>query len=111
MQLVRARAKGDLPTPVIQTLLMFKPRYIRSPTAEFSDGYRQRYESAGTGKAKGVAFNLQVPISWKAMEGNRPNVVAKFVSENGRGLEFFVVLIRAMPTSISGSEVAEDHGS
>ena len=111
IQIVRDRAKGNLPSPVIETLLMFKPRYQRNPATEFTDGYKQHYEDGGTGKAKGVAFSLEVPLSWKKMEGKRPNVVAKFVSENGRGLEVFLVLIKAVPLepdeSITSTDVAE----
>lgn len=108
IQIVRDRAKGDLPSPVIETLLMFKPRYQNNPATEFADGYKQHYENSGTGKAKGVAFSLEVPISWKKMEGKRPNVVAKFVSENGRGLEVFLVLIMAAPLEPSESITAAD---
>ena len=108
IQTVRDRAKGDLPSPVVETLLMFKPRYQRTPATEFVDGYTQRYESGGTGKAKGVAFSLDVPRSWKEKEGKRPNVVVKFVSENGRGLELFLVVIRAVPLEPGESITAAD---
>jgi hypothetical protein len=111
IKIVRDRAKGDIPSPVAETLLMFKPRYQRNPVTEFTDGYKQRHESEGSGKAKGVAFSIEVPRSWKPMEGNRPNIVAKFVSENGRGLELFLVLIKTVPQgpgeTINAADIAE----
>lgn len=111
VQVVHSRAKGDLPSPVIETLLMFNPQYQRNPAAEFRDGYRQKYENDGQGKAKGVAFNLEAPRSWRALEGKRPNTVAKFISENGRGLELFLVLIKSAPlipgVSVTNADIAE----
>ena len=111
IQGVLDRAEGDLPSPVLETLLIFKPMYQRNPGAELTDGYKKLYENSGTGKAKGVVFSLEVPISWKKMEGKRPNIAVKFVSENGRGLEIFLVLIKAFPVelgeSISAADIAE----
>lgn len=106
INVVRNRAAGDIPSPIIETLLMFKPRHQSDPVTEFTDGHKQRYTSTGSGKAKGVAFALEAPKSWKALEGNRPNIVTKFVSENGRGLEMFLVLIKTMPLE-SGESITE----
>lgn len=111
IELVRQRAKGDIESPVIETLLLFKSGYEEHPEREFLDGYKYKYITNGTGKAKGVAFSIEVPKTWVAKEGDRPNIVQKFVSKNGRGLELLLILIKEMPLSpgetITDKDVAE----
>lgn len=97
IDLVRERAKGNIESPVIETFLLFKSGYQEHPNREFLDGYKYKYKTNGSGKAKGVAFSIESPKTWVAKEGNRPNIVQKFVSENGRGLEMLLVLIKEMP--------------
>ena len=93
IDLVRERAKGNIESPIIETLLIFKSDYERNPEREFLDGYKYKYINNGIGKSKGVAFSIESPKTWAAKEGDRPNIVQKFVSENGRGLELFLILI------------------
>ncbi|MGI1946757.1 hypothetical protein [Shewanella glacialipiscicola] len=97
VELVRERAKGNIDSPVIETLLLFKSGYEHNPEREFLDGYKYMYSTNGVGKAKGVAFSIESPKTWVAKEGNRPNIVQKFVSENGRGLELLLILIKEVP--------------
>jgi len=97
IELVKERANGDIESPVIETLLLFKSGYKNNPEREFFDGYKYKYSTNGAGKAKGVAFSIEAPKTWMAKEGNRPNIVQKFVSDNGRGLELLLVLIKEMP--------------
>lgn len=94
---VRERAKGNIESPVIETLLLFKSGYEKSPEREFLDGYKFKYSTNGAGKAKGVAFSIEAPKTWVAEEGNRPNIVQKFVSENGKGLESLLILVKEVP--------------
>ena len=97
IELVRRRAKGEIESPVIEMLLLFNPAYEKQPVKEFNDGYRKKYFSNGSGKAKGVSFSIQVPGSWASKEARRPNIVRKFVSENGRGLEMIMVIVKKLP--------------
>ena len=97
VELVRERSKGNIDSPVIETLLLFKAGYENNPEREFVDGYKYKYSTDGAGKAKGVAFSIEAPKTWAAKEGNRPNIVQKFVSENGRGLELLLILIKEVP--------------
>mgnify|MGYP000011706058 CR=1 FL=1 len=97
VELVRERAKGNIDSPVIETLLLFKSGYESNPEREFLDGYKYNYSTNGVGKAKGVAFSIESPRTWVAKEGNRPNIVQKFVSESGRGLELLLILIKEVP--------------
>ena len=106
VELVRERAKGNIESPVIETLLLFKSGYEKNPEREFLDGYKYKYSTNGVGKAKGVAFSIESPKTWVAKEGNRPNIVQKFVSENGRGLELLLVLIKEVPLQ-PGEKITE----
>ena len=83
IQVVKARIKGDIESPVIETLLMFNPNYQKNPIEELNDKFIQTYNSKDNPKAKGVDFSVKVPKSWKSQEANRPNIVRKFTSNNG----------------------------
>lgn len=45
----------------------------------------QRFFCEGEGKAKGLAINFYPPLNWEEQEGNRPNVVKKWVSSDSEG--------------------------
>ena len=87
IQVVKARIKGDIESPVIETLLMFNPNYQKNPIEELNDKFIQTYNSKDNPKAKGVDFSVKVPKSWKSQEANRPNIVRKFTSNNGYIIE------------------------
>lgn len=106
VDLVRERAKGNIESPVIETLLLFKSGYEKNPEREFLDGYKYKYSTNGAGKAKGVEFSIESPKTWIAKEGNRPNIVQKFVSENGRGLKLLLILIKEVPLQ-PGEKISE----
>lgn len=106
IQIVRERAKGNIESPIIQTLLLFKAGYETNPEREFIDGYKYKYFTNGIGKAKGVEFSIEYPKTWAANEGDRPNIVQKFVSENGRGLEILLILIKELPLP-EGEKITE----
>lgn len=91
---VRARAKGRIDSPVLETLLIYNPQFQAKPAAEFAQGFTQTFRSKGHAKAKGVDFHIQYPQSWRAKEGQRPNVIKLIVSENGRGLESVTLMVR-----------------
>lgn len=91
LQLVRERAKGDIDATVLGYMLAVQ--YETNPSAEMANGFKQPYQTKGAGKAKGVQVNMQLPRSWLAAEGNRPNIVQKWVSENGTGGETVMLLI------------------
>lgn len=106
IELVNQRAQGNIESPVIETFLLLKSGFQEHPEREFLDGYKYKYKTNGSGKAKGVAFSIEAPKTWAAEEGNRPNIVQKFVSENGRGLESLLVLIKEMPLQ-PGEKITE----
>jgi hypothetical protein len=67
------------------------------PAREFLDGYHNTFSTKGHPKAKGVNFTIAYPSSWAAAEGERPNIVQKFVSDGGRGLESAMIITKEFP--------------
>lgn len=96
---VEKRAKGEIPSPILETLLMFHPNYIKNPAEEYLAGFKREYRSDGSGKAVGVKIGIVYPMSWKEDESRRPNIVRKFVSEKGRGLDIVSIVILEAPSS------------
>lgn len=93
---VESRAKGRLPSPVFETLLTYQ--FMGRPAEEFTRGYKRVFRTAGHPKAKGADFQVSYPASWRGSEGERPNIIQKFVSENGRGLEMAMLMVKDLPT-------------
>lgn len=89
---VKSRSKGVIESPALEYLLSVK--YDAHPVGEFADGFRQRYQTNGTGKSQEIKLKLQLPRSWAAKEGERPHIVQKWISQNGTGLEMMHLDIR-----------------
>lgn len=104
IETVKHRAKGNIESPVIETLLMLNPKYEKQPEREFYDGFKKKYISDNLQKSKGIEFSLEVPLSWISKEANRPNIVRKFISNNGHSIEMAMVLVYDFPEGIYLSE-------
>gem|GEM_PF-1624530 len=105
---LQERVQGKLPSPVLETILMYHPKYISNPRLIFSDGYTKEYRSLNSPKAKGVDLAIEYPASWKPKEGRRPNVVQKFISKNGHGLEIVLLVIKDLSKEFDGQFTEED---
>lgn len=105
---VTERAKGnDIPEDVLQYLLATS--FMDRPEREMLRGWRQRFSSAGHPKAKGVTVQLQLPRSFRHQEAERPNIVAKWTSEGGSGLEMMMLLVKnSAPSPFSRKEIEDD---
>lgn len=95
--IVKQRAKGNIETPVLETLLMLNPSYEENPEKEFYDGFKKKYISDNLKKSKGVEFSLDIPMSWISKEANRPNIVRKFISQNGHSMEMAMIIVDDFP--------------
>ncbi len=82
---------------------------LSSPSAEFLDGQVIPYSTKGHAKSKGAAFTIKYPRSWTAKEGERPNIVQKFISKSGKGLEIVMIITKPIASKrpLSRSEVEE----
>ena len=97
IQLVRQRAKGKIESPILETLLMLNPEYERYPEREFYDGFKKKYKCDDFIKSKGINFSIDIPMSWKSIKTNRPNIVRKFISQNGYGHIMAMILVLNFP--------------
>lgn len=78
---VNHRAKGNIISPSLENILSVQ--YDENPVNEIFDGFYQSYSSAGNPKSKGITVNLRLPKSWKRKEPYQPNIVDKWISQNG----------------------------
>lgn len=97
IEVVLDRAEGNIDTPILETLLMFFPDFQSNPEREFTEKYRYRFFSDGSGKAKGVSFSIEIPKTWQAQDANRPNIVKKFINLNGKGNSMVLVIVKEVP--------------
>lgn len=107
IETIKQRARGKIETPILETLLMFDPNYEKNPEKEFYDGFKKKYISDDLKKSKGVEFALHVPMSWISKEANRPNIVRKFISQNGHSSEMTMILVFDFPegNALTASEI------
>ncbi|MFY9232889.1 MAG: hypothetical protein WAO58_00330 [Fimbriimonadaceae bacterium] len=77
------------------------------PESEFLAGKTKSYSTKGHSKAKGAIVSIKYPASWKASEGERPNIVQKLISKNGKGLEMVIIIAKAIPAgpAPTGAEI------
>lgn len=97
IKLVRQRARGKIDSPILETFLILNPEYSKYPEKEFYDKYKKRYSCDDFKKSKGVDFVIDIPMSWKSTKANRPNIVRKFISNNGYGTVMAMILILNFP--------------
>ena len=96
-----------LKTTVALILLACGTAYAVTPAAkEFTDGNKTKFNTSGHAKAKGLKMTIAYPNSWAAEEGERPNIVQKFVSDGGRGLEGALIITKTLPLP-PGTKVTE----
>lgn len=92
---VGSRANGNIPSPFLETLLTYE--YKDNPSEEFSRRYIRKYNTKGHQKAEELDITVSYPLSWEPTEGERPNIVQNFRSENGRGFELFSLMVKNIP--------------
>lgn len=87
------RGRGDIPSPILETLLAI--RYRTQPAREFADGFVSRYSTKGEAKARGLEVEMRLPASWASAPGELPNIVRKWTIQNGRGYSSINIGVRS----------------
>jgi len=100
------RARGEIPSPILETLLTYQ--FMNWPMEEFTLGYNRIFRTKNHPKAKDVDFQIRYPISWRPEEGERPNIIQTFTSENGRGLEMFLLMVKDIPLPLDYTLTEQD---
>ncbi|MCX7007020.1 MAG: hypothetical protein NTY53_07190 [Kiritimatiellaeota bacterium] len=72
-----------------------------SPVTDLSayrSGQKEKYDTGGHLKAKGIRLTIEYPKSWQAQEGSHPNIVQKFIGKTDGGLPIQCLLqIKDLP--------------
>ena len=98
------RSKGDIQSPVLETLLLFKSLYWSNPLQEVLDGFQKEFKTDGTGKSLGLHLGVVYPASWEAKEARAPHIVKKFVGKplNGNIIQC-MLFVNNLPTELKDS--------
>jgi hypothetical protein len=92
---VESRAKGNIASPVLETLLSFQ--YFTQPHRELLDGFTRTFKTKGHIKSKDTDWQIEVPVSWRPAEGDRPNIIQRFTSDFGDGSRIIMLGIKELP--------------
>lgn len=91
---VESRAKGNIASPVLETLLYFQ--YSTRPHQELLDGFTRIFKTKGHPKSKNTDWQIEVPISWRVSEGDRPNIIQKFTADFGDSFHSIMLMVKEM---------------
>lgn len=94
LKTVTDRSKGQIESPVLETLLMCNPSFIENPVEELNRGFKHIYRTKNHPKAKGIDIQIEYPMSWSMKEGNRPNVIKFMKANNGKGPASFLIMVK-----------------
>lgn len=104
---VQRRSEGyDFESPYFETFLHYK--YWKSPQNEILDGYVETFYSKGHAKSAGLDFQLKTPKSFSVEEGDRPNIIKRFKSEEGLGDAIITILAKSIPLSEGKYDMRQD---
>ncbi|WP_296146537.1 hypothetical protein [uncultured Flavobacterium sp.] len=71
--------------------------FYNNPEEEFLKGYTKVFDVAGHEKSNGTDWSLKIPLSWKAVESEEPNIIQEFISEEGKGKESVTLMLMDLP--------------
>lgn len=91
---VESRAKGNIASTVLETLLSFQ--FFDRPQDELTSGFTTKFKTKGHLKSKNTDWQIKVPKSWKAEEADRPNIIQKFTSDYGSGNQSIMLMVKEM---------------
>lgn len=92
---VEKRAKGQIASPVLETLLSFQ--FLDKPQDELLGGFTKTFKTKGHPKSKNTDWQIKVPMSWRPEEADRPNIIQKFTSDFGSGHQTIMLMVKEMP--------------
>jgi hypothetical protein len=97
---VEERINGQISSPFLETILNFQ--YKDNPHKELIDGYFYTFKTNGHPKSKNTDWQLNIPKSWKSLEADRPNIIQKFISDNGEGNISIMLMVKEIPNITNG---------
>jgi len=103
---VESRAKGNIESPIIETLLHYQ--FIDNPYKEFSKGFVNTYRTKGHPKSKGLDFQIEYPKSWAKREGKRPNIIQFFFNDKDLTRPSALIMVRDLVQESPNDFTLED---
>ncbi len=83
-----------IPSQFLQPILSVK--YYHTPYREFLDNHTQLFKTKGHPKSKGSDWQIRIPLSWISSEGERPNIIQKFLPQSENGLVSISILVKSL---------------
>lgn len=108
IKVVTSRSKGQIESPVLETLLMCNPTFIENPVEELNRGFKHIYRTKSHPKAKGIDIQIEYPMSWSMKEGNRPNVIKLIMANKGKGPASFSIMVKDILAEPGRNEFASE---
>jgi hypothetical protein len=103
---VETRAKGNIASTILETLLYFQ--FSERPQDELISGFTTSFRTKGPPKSKVTDWQIKVPKSWKAEEADRPNIIQKFTSDYGAGSQRIMLMVKEFPLPKGYKETKKD---
>src|SRR5690554_4215387 len=100
--------KGKIENPLLENFLSFQ--FQENPQKEFTAGYVNTFSIKGHRKSKNTDWQLKIPKSWYAKEGNGPNIIYKFISDCGNGNEIVILLVQDLNDFYDLNYIKEELG-
>jgi hypothetical protein len=112
INIIFQRSYGRIQSPVLETLLSYKPEYLDNPEKEFSDGFINSYFSAPPKKKASINIRIVYPSSWKAVSDfTQKNIQQIFISKYGAGnlsLSFLLERTNSLPIEKNPNLLSEN---
>ena len=107
---VGLRAKGFIPSPMLEILLAYKPEFDTNPLEEYRRGFKRTLYSLESTKSQGFEFEIEIPLSWSIREGKRPHVLWFIQNFHQSVMAAFTVVLNTvvLDLNISDDEWTKD---
>ena len=76
-------------------------RHLSQDFELFRNGQRLVFDTTGHQKANGIRSQVSYPRTWKAVEGDRPHIIQKLISEEGQGSEMLALQTVPLPAALA----------
>lgn len=106
IKIIHQRAKGEIQEPYLGIMLHYQ--YLNKPENEITNGFFTTYSTLNHPKAKGTDWQMKIPKSWKAVEAERPNIIQKFISENGNGYCYALMMTKNFDLGLEENYTKEE---
>jgi hypothetical protein len=106
IDMVFHRPFGKMQSPILETLLIYKPGYLNFPEKEFSDGYVNVFNTKDLKRPLKINLKILCPRTWLDIENvTKSGYSRKYVSDFGKGDVSFIVSIETNRKEFSSENI------